>query len=341
MYSFQNDYNEIAHPSVMNTLNNLVGKRFDGYGTDQYTQQIADKIKLRIGCPDADIHFFNGGTITNLTAISHALRPHQAAIAVESGHIATHETGAIEATGHKVITVRSESGKLEPQHIQAVLAEHNDEHAVQPKLVYISNSTEIGTVYRKQELQALRTECDKHGLLLFMDGARLASGLMSSNSDLTIEDIAQLTDMFYIGGTKIGAFAAEVLVILNPTLKSDFRYSLKQKGALQAKGWLLAAQFDALFTDDLFFQLGAYVNNKAAQLVKLFEEKGFGFLAPPESNQIFVILPNELAEKLMTHYVLRKICEPEHGQSCLRLCTSWSTTQQDVDKFITTFKSLI
>lgn len=341
MYSFQNDYNEIAHPAVMKALNDLVGSRFDGYGTDKYTQQIAEKIKSRIGRTDADIHFFNGGTITNLTAISHVLRPHQAVIAVDSGHIATHETGAIEATGHKVLTVSSDSGKLEPKHIQAVLAEHSDEHAVQPKLVYISNSTEIGTVYRKYELQALREACDQYGLWLFMDGARLASGLMSNKSDLTIEEIAQMTDMFYIGGTKIGAFSAEVLVLLNPALKSDFRYTLKQKGALQAKGWLLAAQFDALFSDDLFFQLGAYVNDKATQLVNLFEEKGFGFLAPPESNQIFVVLPNELATKLMSHYVLRKICEPEAGKSCLRLCTSWSTTQEDVDRFISTFNSLI
>lgn len=341
MYSFQNDYNEIAHPAVMQVLTDLIGKRFDGYGTDKYTQQIADKIKQRIGRNDADLHFFNGGTITNLTAISHVLRPHQAAIAVDFGHIATHETGAIEATGHKVVTVSSVTGKLEPQHIQAVLSEHTHEHSVQPKLVYISNSTEIGTVYHKQELQALRMECDKHGLLLFMDGARLASGLMSQESDLTIEDIAQLTDMFYIGGTKIGAFAAEALVILHPALKSDFRFSIKQKGALQAKGWLLAAQFDALFTDDLFFQLGEYINDKAQQIVSMFEQKGFGFLAPPESNQIFVILPNELAKKLMEHYVLRKISEPEDGLSCLRLCTSWSTTQQDVDKFIATFNQLL
>lgn len=341
MYSFQNDYNEIAHPAVMRALNGLVGKRFDGYGTDQYTQKVAKKIKSRIGRTDADVHFFNGGTATNLTAIAHILRPHQAAIAVDSGHIATHETGAIEATGHKVVTVSSMSGKLEPKHIQAVLNEHPDEHSVQPKLVYISNSSEIGTIYRKQELEALRAECDKHDLLLFLDGARLASGLMSKESDLTIEETAKLTDVFYIGGTKIGAFSAEALVISNPALKPDFRYTLKQKGALQAKGWLLAAQFDALFTDDLYFQLGAHVNDMATQLASLFTEKGFTFLAPPESNQVFVNLPNALAEKLLKQYVVRKICEPTDGVSCLRLCTSWSTTQQDVDKFAATFNALV
>lgn len=340
MYSFINDYNEIAHPAVMDELNRLAGKRFQGYGTDELCASVAEQLKQRIGRPDADIHFFNGGTITNLTAISHVLRPHQATIAVDSGHIAVHETGAIEATGHKVFTVKSESGKLTPALIEQVLAAHTDEHCVQPKLVYISNSTEIGTVYRKEELIALRKVCDQHGLLLFMDGARLASGLMSHASDLTIEDIAQLTDIFYIGGTKIGALTGEVLVILNPSLKSDFRFSIKQKGGLQAKGWLLAAQFNALFADDLYFKLGKHLNEMANNLADFFTQQGFEFLAPVESNQVFVILPDELATKLLAHYVLSSMPAPEAGKTCIRLCTSWSTTQQDVDSFISTFNSL-
>ncbi|HBO22024.1 MAG TPA: threonine aldolase [Providencia sp.] len=340
MYSFLNDYNEIAHPAVMKELNGLVGQRYEGYGTDKLCASVAKQIKERIGRADADIHFFNGGTITNLTVISHVLRPHQAAISVDSGHISTHETGAIEATGHKVITVQSESGKLTPQHIQKVLSENGDEHTVQAKLVYISNSTEIGTVYRKSEIVALREICDANGLFLFMDGARLASGLMSKYSDLTIEDIAQLTDIFYIGGTKIGAFTGEVLVIANSALKSDFRFSLKQKGGLQAKGWLLAAQFKALFEDDLYFKLGQHVNDMASQIAIFFKDNGFEFLAPTESNQVFVILPNELAKKLLSKYALNKICEPESGKTCVRFCTSWSTRQQDVDDFISSFKLL-
>ncbi|MTC71633.1 threonine aldolase family protein [Providencia sp. wls1914] len=340
MYSFINDYNEIAHPAVMEELNSLVGKRFEGYGTDTLCASVAEQVKQRIGRPDADIHFFNGGTITNLTTISHVLRPHQAAIAVDSGHIAVHETGAIEATGHKVFTVPSASGKLTPALIEQVLAHHTDEHCVQPKLVYISNSTEIGTVYRKDELVALRKVCDEHGLWLFMDGARLASGLMSHASDVTIEDIAQLTDIFYIGGTKIGALTGEILVILNPSLKSDFRFSIKQKGGLQAKGWLLAAQFKALFKDDLYFKLGKHLNEMAMHLAAFFTQQGFEFLAPVESNQVFVVLPDDLAKKLLEHYVLSSMPAPEVGKTCVRLCTSWSTSEQDVEKFIRVFKSL-
>ncbi|EFE55673.1 aminotransferase class I/II-fold pyridoxal phosphate-dependent enzyme [Providencia huaxiensis] len=341
MYSFLNDYNEIAHPAVMQILNDLSGKRFKGYGTDEVCSRVAAQIRLRISQPSADIHFFNGGTITNLTTISHVLRPHQAVITVDSGHIAVHETGAIEATGHKVITVDSPSGKLAPEHIIKVLSEHNDEHTVQPKLVYISNSTEIGTVYRKQELVALREVCDAHNLLLFMDGARLSSGLMSKYSDLTIEDVAKLTDIFYIGGTKIGALTGEILVLVNPALQSDFRFSIKQKGGLQAKGWLLAAQFEPLFNDDLYFKLGSHLNEMASQLASFFAEKGFQFLAPVESNQVFVIFPNALANKLLTHYQLSLICKPTPETTCIRFCTSWSTTQQDVDKLKQTFQALL
>lgn len=341
MYSFLNDYNEIAHPAVMQVLNDLSGKRFKGYGTDEVCSRVAAQIKSRIGQSDADIHFFNGGTITNLTTISHVLRPHQAVIAVDSSHIATHETGAIEATGHKVISVNSPSGKLTPEQIINVLAEHGDEHAVQPKLVYISNSTEIGTIYRKQELVALREICDTHNLWLFMDGARLSSGLMSEYSDLTIEDIAKLTDIFYIGGTKIGALTGEILVILNPVLKSDFRFSIKQKGGLQAKGWLLAAQFEPLFQDDLYFKLGRHINEMASQLALFFAENGYKFLAPVESNQVFVIFPDALANKMLAHYQLSQICKPTAETTCIRFCTSWSTTQQDVDKLKQIFNSLV
>jgi threonine aldolase len=182
--------------------------------------------------------------------------------------------------------------------------------------------------------------CDEHGLWLFMDGARLASGLMSHASDVTIEDIAQLTDVFYIGGTKIGALTGEILVILNPSLKSDFRFSIKQKGGLQAKGWLLAAQFKALFKDDLYFKLGKHLNDMAMHLAAFFTQQGFEFLAPVESNQVFVVLPDDLAKKLLEHYVLSSMPAPEAGKTCVRLCTSWSTSEQDVEKFISVFKSL-
>lgn len=341
MYRFQNDYNEIAHPAVMKVISDMVGQRYDGYGMDKLCHQAAELIKQRIQKADADIHFFNGGTITNLTAISHFLRPHQAVISVSTGHIATHETGAIEATGHKVITTFSANGKLTPDLLKPIIAEHNDEHWVQPKLVYITNATEIGTVYRKAEIQALRQFCDEYNLWLYLDGARLAGGLMSSESDLTIEDIAALTDAFYIGGTKIGAMSAEALVINNPALKSDFRFSLKQKGGLQAKGWLLGAQFYALFNDDLYFKLGKHINEMATQLADFFIEQGFDFLAPPESNQVFVILPNAIADKLTQQFVFHRVLLEDPNLSCLRLCTSWATTQEDIDSFKTTFLQLI
>ncbi|HCH50683.1 MAG TPA: threonine aldolase [Proteus sp.] len=341
MYRFQNDYNEIAHPAVMKVITDMVGQRYDGYGMDKLCHQAAELIKQRIQKADADIHFFNGGTITNLTAISHFLRPHQAVISVSTGHIATHETGAIEATGHKVITTFSANGKLTPDLLKPIIAEHNDEHWVQPKLVYITNATEIGTVYRKAEIQALRQFCDEYNLWLYLDGARLAGGLMSSESDLTIEDIAALTDAFYIGGTKIGAMSAEALVINNPALKSDFRFSLKQKGGLQAKGWLLGAQFYALFNDDLYFKLGKHINEMATQLADFFIEQGFDFLAPPESNQVFVILPNAIADKLTQQFVFHRVLLEDPNLSCLRLCTSWATTQEDIDSFKTTFLQLI
>ncbi|MBG6015646.1 threonine aldolase family protein [Proteus mirabilis] len=341
MYRFQNDYNEIAHPAVMKAITDTVGQRYDGYGMDTLCHQTKELIKQRIKQPEAQIHFFNGGTITNLTAISHFLRPHQAVISVSTGHIATHETGAIEATGHKVITTFSTDGKLTPDLLKPILAEHNDEHWVQPKLVYITNATEIGTVYRKAELQALREFCDAHNLWLYLDGARLATGLMSSDSDLTIEDIAHLTDAFYIGGTKIGAMAAEALVICHPALSTDFRFSLKQKGGLQAKGWLLGAQFAALFSDDLYFKLGKHLNEMASQLAAFFSEHGFNFLAPPESNQVFVILPNDIAKKLTQQFVFHRVLLDDPQLSCLRLCTSWATTQQDIDDFKDKFLKLI
>ncbi|HEK2788682.1 TPA: aminotransferase class I/II-fold pyridoxal phosphate-dependent enzyme [Proteus mirabilis] len=341
MYRFQNDYNEIAHPAVMKAITDTVGQRYDGYGMDTLCHQTKELIKQRIKQPEAQIHFFNGGTITNLTAISHFLRPHQAVISVSTGHIATHETGAIEATGHKVITTFSTDGKLTPDLLKPILAEHNDEHWVQPKLVYITNATEIGTVYRKAELQALREFCDTHNLWLYLDGARLATGLMSSDSDLTIEDIAHLTDAFYIGGTKIGAMAAEALVICHPALSTDFRFSLKQKGGLQAKGWLLGAQFAALFSDDLYFKLGKHLNEMASQLAAFFSEHGFNFLAPPESNQVFVILPNDITEKLTQQFVFHRVLLDDPQLSCLRLCTSWATTQQDIDDFKVKFLKLI
>ena len=236
MYSFLNDYSECAHPRILNNLLAMGTEQNVGYGTDSYCRKAADLIRSLIKKEEADVHFLPGGTITNLTMISHALRPYQAVIAAQTGHINTHETGAIEATGHKVVEVFTNDGKLTPQQIQPVLEQHEDEHWVSPAMVYISNPTELGTVYTLEELETLSAYCREKGLFLFLDGARLAMALAVKEAGITLPDLGRLTDAFYIGGTKVGALFGEALVLLNDSLKKDFRFNIKQHGALTAKG---------------------------------------------------------------------------------------------------------
>jgi threonine aldolase len=238
MYSFKNDYSEGAHPRILNALleSNLV--QVDGYGEDQFTRQAVELLKEKMGQADVDIHLLSGGTQTNLIAISAFLRPHEAAMAASTGHILGHETGAIEATGHKILSIEAENGKLTPANVQAVLEGHPDEHMVKPKLVYISNSTEIGSIYTKRELKQLSDFCKKKNLILYMDGARLGSALCSEENDLQLSDLPALVDAFYIGGTKNGALIGEALVICRDALKEDFRYHLKQKGDFWAFNFL-------------------------------------------------------------------------------------------------------
>ena len=255
MYSFRNDYSEGAHPNIIESLVRTNKEQTLGYGEDAYTSEAKELIKRHIGREDVAVHFLVGGTQTNLTAISAFLRPHEAAIAAISGHIAVHETGAIEATGHKVITSHTEDGKLTPVHIETVLKAHTDEHMVKPKLIYISDSTEVGTIYYKEELKAIY-ECAKaHNLLVMIDGARLGSALMAEDNDVTLKDLAQYSDAFYIGGTKNGALLGEALVIVNESLKEDFRYHIKQKGGLLAKGRLISLGYIELFKEQLFFDI--------------------------------------------------------------------------------------
>jgi len=263
MYSFNNDYSEGAHPRILNALMETNLKQEVGYGEDSYSLKAIELLKQRIGRTDVDIHLLTGGTQTNLIAISAFLRPHEAAIAASTGHIFTHETGSIEATGHKVLSTETADGKLTPAHIQSILDEHTDEHMVKPKLVYISNSTEIGTIYTKSELEQLRDFCQANHLILFMDGARLGSALCSAENDLTLSDLTALVDAFYIGGTKNGALIGEALVICQDSLKEDFRYHMKQKGALLAKGRLLGIQFLELFRENLYFELATHANHMA------------------------------------------------------------------------------
>jgi threonine aldolase len=341
MYSFKNDYSEGAHPRILKALMESNFEQVDGYGGDRFTQQAIELIKEKLGRTDVDVHLLAGGTQTNLTALSAFLKPHEAAIAASSGHILTHETGAIEATGHKILGVVTENGKLNPSHLKLVLDQHTDEHMVKPKLVYISNSTEIGSIYDKNELEQLRDFCKGHQLILFMDGARLGSALCSEENDVVLRDLPNLVDAFYIGGTKNGALIGEALVICRESLKVDFRFHMKQKGALLAKGRLLGIQFLELFRDNLFFDLAMHANKMANVLRTELANANFKFLTHSPSNQIFPILPNSLIEELQkkySFYVWEKVA-PDY--SAIRLVTSWATKEEEVVAFIEDMKKVL
>ncbi|MFF2445473.1 threonine aldolase family protein [Neobacillus sp. NPDC058068] len=338
MYSFKNDYSEGAHPRILNALVESNFEQEEGYGEDRFTRKAVELLKGKIGSTDVDIHILSGGTQTNLTAISAFLRPHEAAISASTGHILGHETGAIEATGHKILSIETEDGKLTPAQLRAVLKAHPDEHMVKPKLVYISNSTEIGSIYKKDELVQLRNFCDKNQLILYMDGARLGSALCSAENDILLSDLPGLVDAFYIGGTKNGALIGEALVICRDALKEDFRYHLKQKGALLAKGRLLGIQFLELFRDNLFFDLAAHANKMAEMLRTEISEAKILFLTESPSNQIFPILPNALIIELQRKYSFHVWEQVDADHSAIRLVTSWATKEDMVAAFIKDLK---
>jgi threonine aldolase len=341
MYSFKNDYSEGAHPRILNALieSNLV--QVEGYGEDQFSQKAVELLKERMGRTDVDIHLLSGGTQTNLIAISAFLRPHEAAMAASTGHILGHETGAIEATGHKVLSIETQNGKLTPSDVQTVLDGHPDEHMVKPKLVYISNSTEIGSIYNRSELVQLSDFCKKNHLILYMDGARLGSALCSTENDLQLSDLPTLVDAFYIGGTKNGALIGEALVICKDSLKEDFRYHMKQKGALLAKGRLLGTQFLELFRDNLFFDLAEHANMMATILRDEISKANIPFLTHSPSNQIFPILPNALITELEKHYAFHIWEKVDTDHSAIRLVTSWATEEEEVAAFLKDLKKLM
>jgi len=332
-YSFKNDYSELIHPKVLEALSVAGNTQFDGYGLDEYSIKAGELIKAKIDMPSADVHFISGGTQANLVVISSVLRPHEAAIACESGHIFVHEAGAIEATGHKVCTAKGNNGKLSVCDIEAIINFHNDEHMVKPRLVYVSQSTEVGSVYTKSELMAVSEFCRKNKLYLYLDGARLGAGLNSHACDLTYGNIAGLVDAFYIGGTKNGALFGEAIVICKDDIKADFRFHLKQKGALIAKGASVGIQFKALFENDLYDKLAEHANNTAMKLANGIKALGYDFLLEAETNQIFPIFPAEIAAKLhnlYNFYDWQKIGD----MTAVRLVTSWATPENAVDEFI-------
>ncbi len=338
MIRFQCDYGEGAHPSILKRLEETNMEQTAGYGEDPYCESARRKIRELCESPEADVHFLVGGTQTNFTVISAILRPHQGVLAAQSGHINVHETGAVEATGHKVLTLPSTDGTICADQVREIWKEHwedaNHEHVVQPGMVYISHPTENGTLYSKEKLTELSKACQELGLPLFLDGARLGYGLMAETSDLTLADVAELTDVFYIGGTKVGALFGEAVVITNPALKQDFRYLIKQRGGMLAKGRLLGLQFETLFTDGLYFELGKRADELALRLKKAFLDKGYGLAYDSYTNQQFPILPEEHLEKLREKYAFGFWEDAGEGRQAVRFCTSWATTEEAVESLI-------
>ena len=338
MIDFRCDYSEGAHPKVLEKLIKTNLEQTAGYGEDQYCLKAAQLIKEKCMRSDVDVHFFVGGTQTNLTVIAAALRPHQGVITAETGHINVHESGAIEATGHKVLALQSVDGKLTAPQIQAACDDHfNDEaheHMVKPKLVYISNSTETGSIYCRDELLAISETCRKNNLILYVDGARLGYALCAKDNDLDLPTLAQICDVFYIGGTKNGALFGEALVICNQKLKEDFRYIIKQKGGMLAKGRLLGLQFVALFEDNLYFDMAQHANKMAMLIKEACIKKGYDFLTPSNTNQQFPIMPNEVLKKLNESYAYSFWQKIDDKHSAVRFCTSWATDVNAVQQLI-------
>ena len=334
MRFFHNDYNEMCHPAVLRELTTLADTQNIGYGVDDHCKEAADIIRKLCKNDNLAVHFLVGGTQTNLTVIAASLRPHQAVIAADSGHISIHETGAIEATGHKVLELPSTDGKLRPEQIARVARSQSDtmdaEHTVQPRMVYISHPTELGTTYTKAELTAIFQACKEYDLRLFVDGARMGYGLAAADTDLTLADFAELTDVFYIGGTKVGAMFGEAVVISNPDIARDFRYLIKQRGGMLAKGWLLGAQFKALLQDDLYLKISAHANLMADKLRCSFTKCGYPQLVESRTNQVFPVLPDSLLQAISQSFTFTEMHRVDESHRAVRFCTSWATKEEDV-----------
>ena len=333
MYRFTNDYSECCHPKILQAISDINTEGNFGYSTDLHCAHAVDLIRQAVGDQAAAVHFLVGGTQVNATAICAFLRPHQAVIATEQGHPCGHETGAIEATGHKVIPVPcAPDARITPETIAACCKTHPNEHNVQPKLVYLSSSSEMGAVYTGEELKAISRTCKQHGLYLFLDGARLASALAAGGASLT--EIARYCDAFTIGATKNGALFGEALVIPNLSLAEDLRYIIKQRGGLLAKGFLLGVQFEVLFTDGLYEQLGRHSTQLAVQLRDGMKALGVTFLSESPSNQQFPILPNAVLAALEKDFHWETVTPVNDAETCIRLVTSWATKQEAVDAWL-------
>ncbi len=344
MIQFQCDYTEGCHPKILEKLTATNFEQTPGYGEDTYCLQAAERIRRLCGREDAAVHFLVGGTQTNTTVISAALRPHQAVVAADTGHIAVHETGAIEATGHKVLTLPNTDGKISASQVDALCRAHWDdptfEHQPQPGMVYISFPTEDGTLYSKAELSALYETCKKWSLPLFVDGARLGYGLVSEKNNVTLQELASLCDVFYIGGTKQGALFGEALVITHPALKKDFRYFIKRHGGMLAKGRLLGLQFEALLEDGLYFELARHAVGLAMEIRRALEENGIPLFFDSYTNQQFPILPDDVLQKLGEKYAYSGWARVDESHTAVRFCTSWATRREDVEQLLADIRSI-
>ena len=338
MIYFDTDYMAGAHPQVMQRLAETNLEMTPGYGNDAYSKAAKERIKQVCGAPDAAVHFLVGGTQTNATAIDGLLAHHEGVLAAETGHINVHESGAIEATGHKVLALPSHEGKVwaddVKEYIKQFYADETYEHMVAPGMVYISQPTEYGTMYSYEEMKDIHDVCTKAGIPLYVDGARLGYALAAENADITLQDLPHLCDVFYIGGTKVGALFGEALVVTRPELLPHFFPLIKQHGALLAKGRLIGLQFDALFTDNLYLKIGAHAVRLAMKLKHAFIEKGYELFIDSPTNQQFICLPNEKMDEL-AKVVSFELWGPRgEAFSVIRMVTSWATREEDVDALI-------
>lgn len=344
MLRFECDYSEGCHPAILQRMLETNLEQTPGYGNDPHCAQARTLIQQFCGTDKVDIHFLVGGTQANTTVIASILRPHQGVVAAESGHINVHETGAIEATGHKVLSLPSTDGKITAQQVADLCAAHwNDnsfEHMVQPGMVYISQPTENGTLYSKEDLQQLKQVCQQYQLPLFLDGARLGYALAAPDNSAAITDLVDCCDVFYIGGTKVGALFGEAVIIVNDNFKKDFRYHIKQHGGMLAKGRLLGLQFETLFQNNLYLKIAAHAVHLALQIKEAFAQKGISFLYDSGTNQQFPILTNAQLAKLQQNYAMEFWSKIDAEHSAVRFCTSWATTETAVQQLVADIQAL-
>lgn len=333
MNNFLNDYNDMGHPKIYEKLHQYT-KNYSGYGTDEISQRVREKIQQEIG-REAEVEFVAGGTIANIVCCTANLRSIDAVLAASTGHISNHETGSVEATAHEVITVDTEDGKLTPELVEKVLSYHNQEVEVQIGLIYISQTTELGTVYTKEELQNLYRCAQSHDIALYIDGARLAVGLAASG--MTLKDIADNCDVFTMGGTKNGALFGEAIIVTNPRYGKHFRYFMKQRGAVMAKTFVLAAMYEAFLEDGLYYENGKRAYDASRQLVKGLEEMGVKVLYGAESNQIFIYLSKEQIQLLKQG----NLFEVDAHNQTIRLVTTYRTTEEEIESFLQQLEALL